>query len=49
MAEIKNYTLNFVFGRRALRALTCAARKLACDEIELRPRAVVGCGFEGGL
>ncbi len=34
MADIKNYTLNFVFGRRALRGLTCTARKLACDEIE---------------
>jgi hypothetical protein len=34
MAEIKNYTLNFVFGRRAERALTCAARKLACNEIQ---------------
>jgi hypothetical protein len=34
MAEIKNYTLNFVSGRRAARDLTCAARKLAFDEIE---------------
>ncbi len=34
MAEIKSYTLNFVFGRRAQRALTCAARKLACNEIQ---------------
>jgi hypothetical protein len=34
MAEIKNYTLNFVSGRRARRGLTCAVRKLACDEIQ---------------
>ena len=46
MAEIKNYTLNFVYGRRAWRGLTCL-RKLACNEIELRrcraqPGASVG-------
>jgi hypothetical protein len=35
MADIKNYTLNFVSGRRAERGLTCAARKLACNEIQL--------------
>jgi len=35
MAEIKNYTLNFVSGRRAARGLTCW-RKLAYNEIELR-------------
>ena len=34
MADIKNYTLNFVSGRRAERGLTCAVRKLACNEIE---------------
>ncbi len=34
MAEIKNYTLNFVSGRRALRGLPCAARKLAFNEIQ---------------
>ena len=33
MAEIKNYTLNFVSGRR-LRGLTCL-HKLAYNEIEL--------------
>jgi hypothetical protein len=36
MAEIKNYTLNFGSGPAARSApLTCAARKLACTEIEL--------------
>jgi hypothetical protein len=34
VADIKNYTLNFVSGRRAVRGLTCAARKLAFNEIE---------------
>jgi hypothetical protein len=34
VAEIKNYTLNFVFGSAALPRSTCAARKLACDEIQ---------------
>jgi hypothetical protein len=33
VAEIKNYTLNFVSGRPM--ALTCVARTLACNEIEL--------------
>jgi len=32
MAEIRNYTLNFVFGRPA--ALTFAALTLACDEVQ---------------
>jgi hypothetical protein len=41
MADIKNYTLNFVFGRRALRGLTCAARRLAFDEVQ-RERALAG-------
>jgi hypothetical protein len=40
MAEIKNYTLNFVSGRRASRGLTCL-RKLAYNEVQgvtqLRP------------
>ncbi|WP_165873483.1 hypothetical protein [Parasulfuritortus cantonensis] len=36
MAEIKNYTLNFVSGRPA--ALTFASLTSACDEIELRRR-----------
>jgi hypothetical protein len=47
MAEIKNYTLNFVSGRRAVRGLTCAARTLAYDEVELHLRLVVDHGFEG--
>jgi len=34
MAEIKNYTLNFVSGRTAARCLTGAARNLACNEIQ---------------
>jgi hypothetical protein len=34
MADIKNYTLNFVFGCRAVSGLTCAARKLAFDEVQ---------------
>jgi hypothetical protein len=34
VAEIKNYTRNLVSGRRAQRGLACAARKLACDEIQ---------------
>jgi hypothetical protein len=33
VADIRNYTINFVSGRPA--ALTCAARKLACDEVDL--------------
>ena len=33
MAEIKNYTLNFVSGRRASRGLTCL-RKLAYDAVQ---------------
>ena len=36
MAEIKNYTLNFGYGR-ALRALDFAAAKSACAEIERGP------------
>ena len=34
MAEIKNYTLNFVSGRALDAHLTFALRKLACDEIQ---------------
>jgi hypothetical protein len=34
VAEIKNYTLNFVFGRAVPPRLTCASRKSACDEIQ---------------
>jgi hypothetical protein len=42
MAEIKNYTLNFGCGRPRCRAdVTCAARKLASAEIELRRRLAV--------
>jgi hypothetical protein len=45
MAEIKNYTLNFAFGR-ALSALNFADAKLACAEIEhdLSMREVVANG-----
>jgi hypothetical protein len=49
MAEIRNYTLDFVSGRCAVRGLSCAARKSACDEIQLRLARVVRAGFEGGL
>jgi hypothetical protein len=45
MADIKNYTLNFVFGRRAVRGLTCAARKLAFDEVQ-RELARAGATLE---
>jgi hypothetical protein len=44
MAEIKNYTLNFVSGRRALRGLTCAARTFACNETERRRCSASGRG-----
>ncbi|MFZ5509054.1 MAG: hypothetical protein ACOZCP_03260 [Pseudomonadota bacterium] len=44
MAEIKNYTLNFGFGRAA--RLTSAAPTLACAEIELRRRHAAPTGFE---
>lgn len=40
MAEIRNYTMNFGFGR-ALRSLNLASAKLACAEIHSRRRAVV--------
>jgi hypothetical protein len=33
MAEIKNYTLNFCFGR-VLRTLNFAGAKLACAEVQ---------------
>ncbi len=46
MAEIKNYTLNFVFGRAALPRLTCTARQLAFDEIERGPSTADG-GLHG--
>ena len=45
MAEIKNYTLNFSFGR-ALRALDFAFAKSACTEIERDP--CVQTGFLNG-
>ena len=39
MADIKNYTLNFVSGRPGVRrGLTCAVRKLAFNEIERGPK-----------
>jgi hypothetical protein len=34
MAEIRNYTLNFGFGRPTEPGLTCAMRKLAYAEIQ---------------
>ncbi|HXF45257.1 MAG TPA: hypothetical protein VNK91_03970 [Burkholderiaceae bacterium] len=42
MAEIENDTLNFVAGRAASPRLTCAARKLAFDEIERALCAAAG-------
>jgi hypothetical protein len=36
MAEIRNYTMNFASGRAAAPRLTCAPRKLAYAEINLR-------------
>ncbi|HET9024789.1 MAG TPA: hypothetical protein VFN64_09470 [Burkholderiaceae bacterium] len=48
MADIKNYTLNFVFGRRAERGLACAGRKLAFDEVELQRQAVAEVSSVGG-
>jgi hypothetical protein len=38
VAEIRNYTMNFGFGRSAQKGLTCAARKLACAEMHLHSR-----------
>ncbi len=46
MAEIKNYTLNFVSGRHASRGLTCL-RKLAYDEVELPSRCACCVSFGG--
>ena len=34
MAEIKNYTLNFVCGRALDARLTFTPQKLACDEVQ---------------
>ena len=48
MAEIRNYTLNFGSGRPAAPALTCAQRKSAFTEIELRARFASAAGFEKG-
>jgi len=31
VAEIKNFTLDFVFGRAHAARLACAVRELACD------------------
>jgi hypothetical protein len=39
MAEIKNYTLDFSFGRAT--RLTFVAQRLACTESELRQRFAV--------
>jgi hypothetical protein len=36
MAEIRNYTMNFSFGRPAGPALTCPAGRSACAEMHLR-------------
>jgi hypothetical protein len=42
VADIKNYTLNFVSGRRAARGLTCAARKLAFNEVQRSRKTAIG-------
>jgi hypothetical protein len=38
VAEIRNYTMNFAFGRPAQPSLTCAARKFAYAEMHLHSR-----------
>ncbi len=48
MAEIKNYTLNFAVRRPLVAGLTCASRKLAAAEIELRLCFSQRCSFESG-
>jgi hypothetical protein len=48
VADIKNYTLNFVFGRRASLGLTCAVRKLAYEEVQLSQAPFRDCGFDDG-
>jgi hypothetical protein len=42
---MKSYTLNFVSGRRALRGLTSAARKLAFNEIERVLKTAFACVY----
>jgi hypothetical protein len=42
MAEIRNYTMNFGYGRAASPRLTCALRKLAFTEIH-GVRAALSC------
>jgi hypothetical protein len=37
MAEIRNYMMNFGFGRAPAARLTCAMRKLACAETHREP------------
>ena len=44
MAEIRNYTINFGFGRAA--RLTSAAPTLACAEIDLRRSCTADVGFD---
>jgi hypothetical protein len=48
MAEIRNYTLNFGSGRPAAPPLTCAERKLAAAEIELRAPFARAASVEKG-
>ncbi|MCO5106633.1 MAG: hypothetical protein M9907_06095 [Burkholderiaceae bacterium] len=43
MADIKNYTLNFGFGRPAAPALTCASRRSAFAEIQRGWLTAAGC------
>ncbi|HMN63593.1 MAG: hypothetical protein KF786_08370 [Burkholderiaceae bacterium] len=45
MADIKNYTLNFGFGRPALPALTCASRRSAFAEVERSPLTASGRAY----
>jgi hypothetical protein len=49
VADIKNYTLNFVSGRRASHGLTCASRRLAFNEVELRVQILCVPDFGRGL
>ncbi len=47
MAEIKNYTLNFAVRRPRFAGWTCAARKSAAAEVELRRQTVDPASVDG--
>jgi hypothetical protein len=48
VADIKNYTLNIAVRRPRSARLTCAARRLAATEIELRHQRAGASSFDGG-